>query len=232
MPVTFSARGPERADGSRAMLAPDDFRYAGYGEVSKRREVQVAGLHFGRSLPLVPFREPSAWFSSLDPEEIVASTDRRRPFTDDGRRAHVGFGLASRLYLALAPQPDAGGDFRGQLVVLGDDDAGLSELDPGPGEPPRLELRRLDDHPRGRDGARGPSGAGGRRRGRACRTAGPGTTRVRVPEAAPVATARRRTRPVDRRPDPPSGPRRRPVRAAAGCRGPWLPPGPAAPHGR
>jgi hypothetical protein len=128
VPVLFSARGPERADGSAAMLGPDDFRYAGYRQVSKLRGLQVAGLAFGRTLPLVPFREPSAWFTSLDENEVVASSDRRRPFTEDGRRAHVGFGLASHSYLALSPEPQADGAFLGRLICLGDDDGGLAEL--------------------------------------------------------------------------------------------------------
>ncbi len=128
VPVVLSARGLRRADGSATMLFPDDFRYAGFGQVSRSREVEVAGLRFGRTLPIVPFREPSAWFTSLDDDEIVASTDRRRPFTGDGRRAHAGFGLASSLYLTLDPRPDEQGDFRGRLVCLGDDDDGLAEL--------------------------------------------------------------------------------------------------------
>ena len=128
VPVLFSARGPRRGDGAEPLVRADDFRYAGYAEAGRVREVHVADLVFRRSLPLWPLGEPSAWFSSGNTREVVASTDRREPFSHGGRRARADFGLASHLYLAVSRTADDAGEFPGRLVCVGTDDAGLAEL--------------------------------------------------------------------------------------------------------
>ncbi len=127
VPVSLSATGPRRGD-DRDLLRPDDFGYAGFSEPARVREVRLGGLRFRRSLPLLPLRQPSAWLTSSGTGEIVASTDPRTPVADGGRRARADFGLASLVYVALAPRPNEAGEFTGRLLVVGADESGLVEL--------------------------------------------------------------------------------------------------------
>ena len=127
VPVSLSAGGPRRRDGGD-LLRPDDFSYAGFSEPARVREVRLGDLRFRRSLPILPLRQPAAWFTSGEACELVASTDPRNPVVDGGRRARADFGLASLVYLALAPQRDSSGDFTGRLLCVGADEQGLADL--------------------------------------------------------------------------------------------------------
>ncbi|MFH5824042.1 vWA domain-containing protein [Georgenia sp. AZ-5] len=125
VPVVLTPDGPRRTDGAAALLTPEDFGYLDAQAPRRVTRLDAAGLRFSRTLPLVPFAEPAAWVRSAS-GELVASTERHEPWVD-GQRARAGFGLGSRLYLALAhPGPD--GDVRGRLVSVAEETHGLRDL--------------------------------------------------------------------------------------------------------
>ncbi|WP_127126725.1 VWA domain-containing protein [Georgenia sp. SYP-B2076] len=127
VPVELAADGLHPGGGRASLFTPDDFGYLPAAERRAVTNLDAAGLHFYRRLPLQPFQEPVAWVRSTS-GELVASTDRREPWSDDGRRARARFGLGSLLYLALSADPDPAGDFHGRLVSVAEDTDGLGDL--------------------------------------------------------------------------------------------------------